>query len=103
MPVELSRDPGGKPITNVAHRVTRGNYADIDKNDFEWGYVGAGPNELAMNILYTRGVSEQESLRLSTLFAHDILSGIPQEGATIHEQVIDDWIRTQKSMPEQSA
>lgn len=103
MPVELHRDASGKPITNVAHRVTRGEYADIDKKDYEWGYVGAGPNELSMNILYSRGVSEQESLRLSALFTHDILSGIPQEGATIQEQIIDDWIRMQKSMPEQSA
>lgn len=97
MPVVLSLDPGGNPITNVPHRVTRGEYADIDKQSYGWGYVGAGPNELALNILFNRGLPENEALRLSTLFTHDILSGIPVEGASISEQVIDDWIRMKSS------
>lgn len=93
MAVELSRDSSGKPITNVPHRVTRGEYADIDKKDYEWGYVGSGPNELSLNILYNHGLPENDALALSAKFSQDIISGIPVEGARISAQVIEDWIR----------
>lgn len=93
MPVELSRDLNGKPITNVPHRVTRGDYADIDKKDYEWGHVGAGPDELSLNILYNHGLPEKDALALSAKFSQDIISGIPVEGARISAQVIEDWIR----------
>lgn len=92
MTTYLRRGPNGEPISNVPHRVTRGNDGDIDERLYEWGYPGAGPNELSMNILYNAGLSEADALRLSTFFTHDIISGIPHEGASIDDQVVWDWV-----------
>lgn len=95
MPIELSRDPNGKPLTNVPHRVTRRSDEDTSQIAFEWGYSGAGPYELSMNILFNHGLPEPEASRLCTKFTDDILSGIPHEGAQISDQVIGDWIAMQ--------
>ena len=93
MPVILSRGPNEEPITNVPHRVTRGEVKNIDQMAYDFGYQGAGPNELSMNILFnTSMVTEAEALALSTLFTQEVVCGIPHDGASIDDQIVIDWI-----------
>lgn len=93
MPVILSRGPKEEPITNVPHRVTRGEAKNIDQMAYDFGYHGAGPNELSMNILFNTGLlTEAEALALSTFFTQDIICGIPHNGASIDDQIINEWI-----------
>lgn len=93
MPVILSRGPKEEPITNVPHRVTRGEAKLIDQMAYEFGYTGAGPNELSLNILFnTNLLSEAEALALSTSFTQDIICGVPHSGATIDDQIVTEWI-----------
>lgn len=80
MSIVLRRSPNGEPETNVPYYVSRADEEDIPRRLFEWGYIGAGPNELAMNVLFNAGASESDASRLSSFFAHDIIAGIPRDG-----------------------
>ncbi len=44
--IVCKRDPSGRPLVNVPHRIVRHS-----PDGFEWGYGGSGPAELALNIL----------------------------------------------------
>lgn len=93
MPVVLSRGPKEEPITNVPHRVTRGEAKNIDQMAYEFGFVGAGANELSMNILFnTNLITEGEAMKLSTYFTQEIICSIPYNGASIDDQIVTDWI-----------
>lgn len=88
--IELERDKKGTPITNVIHSVSR--HKKGSPPNFEWGYIGSGPFELAMNILYHFGLEEPEANYFSTHFARDVLSYVPTEGGVVPEQQIREWL-----------
>lgn len=95
--VTLKRDGDGNAITNVPHVVSRHNKGNPP--NYEWGYAGTGPRELAMNILYHYGIEEPEADYFSRHFVDDILGRIERKtGGNISEQVIQEWI--EKMSPE---
>lgn len=89
--VNLSRDNAGKAIANVHHTVSRREKGDPP--NFEWGYQGTGPKELAMNILYSFGLDAADADYFARHFVDDILSRVPHEGGLITEQEIQSWIK----------
>lgn len=100
--VTLKRDSDGNAITNVPHVVSRHNKGSPP--NYEWGYLGAGPRELAMNILYHYGVEEPEADYFSRHFVDDILGRIDRTtGGEISEQVIQEWIDKMSPEIEKSA
>ncbi len=90
--IELERDKNGAVITNVIHSVSRHKKGSAP--NFEWGYVGSGPFELAMNILYHFGLDEPEADYFSTHFARDVLSYVPREGGIVTEQQVREWLNS---------
>lgn len=90
----LSRDTEKNVITNVPHLVSRKIKGEPPR--FEFGYVGTGPRELAMNILYLFGVAEPEADYFSRHFSEDLLSSIPEEGGVIPAKLIKDWLSTKR-------
>lgn len=88
--IELERDKDGTPVTNVIHSVSRHKKGTPPR--LEWGYIGTGPFELAMNILYHFGLEEPEADYFSTHFARDVLSYVPTEGGVVTEQQIREWL-----------
>lgn len=58
----------------------------------EFGYMGSGPADTALNIL-ALVVSPKEANRLHQRFKFDMLARIPREGGTMKMQDVVDWVR----------
>ena len=61
-------------------------------NDFEWGYHGAKPRDLAANILYFFGLPEEVARSLATDFSMDVMSGLRHEEDWITKEEFDQWM-----------
>lgn len=88
--VTLKRDRKGAAVTNVAHAINL--RAPYNPADFEWGYHGTGPRELAANILFQFGVSEEEAQKYATEFSYEVISNLPHAEAFISAARIREWI-----------
>lgn len=93
--VTLSRDREGVALTNVPHIINV--RAPLSPANYEWGYHGTGPRELAANILYQFGLQKTDATNLSTQFSQEVLSSLPHEKAYISAQRIKDWINEAKN------
>lgn len=94
--VVLTRDKKGIAVTNVPHVVSRHHKGTPP--EFEWGYVGSGPRELAMNILYHFGLEEPEADYFSKHFADQVLGRIDREkGGELTESAIAKWMDSMAS------
>lgn len=60
---------------------------------FEWGYLGSGPADLALNILYLF-LDFPRAWKLHQKFKREIIAGIPRQGASIKSNLIREWIRS---------
>jgi len=58
---------------------------------FEWGYLGSGPADLALNILYCF-LDYPRAWTLHQAFKEDFLAGMPAEGGEIKKDLINNWI-----------
>jgi hypothetical protein len=76
---------GGVAACSVPYRM------HIHSQDFEWGYGGSGPADLALNILLECGVSEQDALDLHQEFKWTFISTMPFEGGRIDRRIVVDW------------
>jgi hypothetical protein len=92
----LKRDANGLAVVNIKHRLklkTRHDLAmGLTSDDFEWSYFGAGPCELAANILFDSGLDERQSADLRSRFAREVLSSVPIEGGRLKRSEIQAWI-----------
>lgn len=93
----LYRDEDGIARANVRLRL-KGH------EDFEWGYMGSGPHNLALTILEAElrrmGISKKkgdqpskEAWVLHHNFVEDVISQIPLEGGTLLREEIEAWLR----------
>jgi hypothetical protein len=65
----------------------------LTSDTLEWGYFGAGPCELAANILYKFGVPEERAIDLRIKFARDVVANLNRNDARIPAETVHDWIR----------
>ncbi len=65
----------------------------LTSDTLEWGYFGAGPCELAANILFKFGVPEQQAIDLRVKFARDVIANLNRNNARIPAETVHDWIR----------
>lgn len=84
--ITVSRTDTGKKITNVARNVVKHSLSDYD-----WGYEGSGPAELALNCLmmfcdYTTAYNLHQS------FKTKFVGCIPKQGGTIKYYDIQQFI-----------
>lgn len=78
---------------NVGHKVS---WRSVDMSllsDFEFGYMGTGPHELSINILYEMGILHKDICRrLTSTFTEEVLNHLPNEGGIIKRRQVYDWI-----------
>lgn len=86
----LKRDPLGGIITNVPHAWVYHSPAG-----FEWGYLGSGPAELALNILLLF-VPRNIAWRCHQSFKEDFIACMPFEGGVIKREDIVIWLKGKK-------
>lgn len=79
---------GNVTKTNVPYLIHTGS----PSTDFEWGYHGAGPRDLAANILYFFGLPEKVAQSLATDFSMDVISGLRHEEDWITKEEFDRWM-----------
>lgn len=60
--------------------------------DFEWGYGGSGPADLALNILYCF-FDFNKAWKLHQMFKWTFIDIIPWEGGIIENEKIKVWIK----------
>lgn len=84
---EMTRDHDGPPKTNFPQRVIYHSYG------FEWGYMGSGPADLALNILAlcTNG---KTAVKLHQQFKEAFIATLPYEGGSITASRVREWIAT---------
>jgi len=93
----LYRDEDGIARANIRFRI-KGH------EDFEWGYMGSGPHNLALTILEAElrrmGISQEKGDRpskeawvLHHNFVEEVISRIPPKGGTLRREEIEAWIR----------
>lgn len=87
---------------NVGHQVS---WRSVDMSllsDFEFGYMGTGPHELSINILYEMGVLHRDVCRrLTSTFTEEVLSYLPNEGGIIKRKYVLDWMLSKRQKVEQ--
>ncbi|MDX1454866.1 MAG: hypothetical protein R3217_05345 [Gammaproteobacteria bacterium] len=105
----LDRDDDGNIYSSIPHRVSHYNVDQLD-----WGHIGPGPAELALNILdhflppgcdgekpvsLEKGEISAVTWRLHRAFMADHLVRLPYEGGCLHEGRIRRWILEYFSEP----
>ena len=60
--------------------------------DFEWGYSGSGPADLALNILYCF-LDFNSAWKLHQEFKREFISSMPKAGGTITNENIKAWLK----------
>ena len=63
--------------------------------EFNWGYGGASPSQLALAILLDVTSNPEEALRYSAWFKDDYVARWGDQWS-ISEQVVKDWLQIQK-------
>lgn len=85
------RDPGGAKRFNFNHSIKRHSPSGL-----EWGYMGSGPADFALNALLmftTREIAE----RLHQNFKAEFVAALSADGGTIKGVVIRAWIKLNNS------
>ncbi|GEM_PF-1995064 len=88
--VQVWRDVSG-PRTNVSHHINLRE--PMSPAGFEWGYHGAGPRELAANVLHHFGLQADEAKLLATEFSIDVISNLNKEKDWINKEEFSLWMK----------
>jgi hypothetical protein len=98
----IRRLHNGDVKCNVGHQVS---WRSVDMSllsDFEFGYIGTGPHELSINILYEMGVLHRDVCRrLTSVFTEEVLNYLPNEGGIIKRKDVLDWMLSKRQKVEQ--
>jgi Family of unknown function (DUF6011) len=84
--VILMRGNDKAALTNVTHKIFMHS-----PQGYEWGNMGKGAADLALNILFHFGTPEI-AIRWHQNFKHDFLATMPYEGGIIEGKNIKKWI-----------
>lgn len=67
----------------------------MHSDEFEWGYEGSGPSELALTIC-TRWFGIKNGRHLYQLVKSKFIATLPITGGTIIEDHVREWVAAQK-------
>jgi hypothetical protein len=82
--------------TNVPHLITQRRSIQ-DAPDFKLGYIGAGPKELAANVLWYSNVSDEgDCFRFAGEFQSDVLDKQIDEQGYLSATCIEAWLEDKK-------
>ncbi len=95
--ITLKRDKNGDAVTNVHHSINL--RAPYTAAKYEWGYLGAGPEQLAVDILAQFGLGEDEAKEHAKKFADDVLSTLPHAEAFLSATRVKEWISDRNDTP----
>ena len=104
--------PGGCPP------ILRHHSSDDCTTTQSWGYVGCGPDDLALNVLaaycpitaagktvklWDGHLVSDRAERYHQAFRRDFLESLAEEGGVVTEAEIRSWLREQDALPMESA
>lgn len=88
--VQVKRTDGETHV-NIPHAINlREPYTEAE---FEWGYHGTGPRELAANVLFHFGSSVEDAKLLAAEFSRDVISKLNHYHDWIHQSEVDFWLK----------
>ena len=91
--VVCKRDARGIAIvTGVRH-----DLVDLSPTGFEWGYLGAGPSDLALNILMHATGERDFAYRHCRQFRDEVVAWIPHAGGTLSAAKILAWVEARQN------
>lgn len=79
------------PIITIDGRTLEQKFI-LHSDGLEFGYMGSGPADTALNIL-ALVVSPHEATRLHQSFKFDVLSKIGREGGSLPLELVREWVR----------
>lgn len=94
-----ARTPGEPNEISIPHALklresdSVGRGASLTSHTMDWGYFGAGPCELAANVLYYFGVPAGKAKELRVQFAREVISNLDQNEARLSGATVLSWIR----------
>lgn len=97
--LKRARTPGGPNEISIPHALklrqpdAAGGTEPLTSDTMEWGYFGAGPCELAANVLHHFGVPADKAKELRIKFAREVVSNLNRNDARISAHTVSDWIR----------
>ncbi len=91
--VICKRDPQGRAVvTGVRH-----DLVDLSPTGFEWGYLGAGPNDLALNILLHATGERSFAFTHCRQFCEETVTQIPYAGGVLPATRIVEWVAARRN------
>lgn len=90
--ITFSRDGRERPHITIDGRELEQRFVLHSPDGLEFGYMGSGPSDTALNIL-ALVVSPHEAFRLHHIFKFDILGRIGREGGTLQLELVREWVR----------
>lgn len=97
--LKRARAPDEENTISIPHKLklrkpdAAGSIEPLTSDTMEWGYFGAGPCELAANVLYHFGLDEHQAKDLRTKFAKDVISNLNRNDARLPAATVRDWIK----------
>lgn len=84
------------PRTREAHAVVNGKplrHVGTHSKDFEWGYSGSGPADLAWSILADYLGDEEQAFQLHQQFKRKYVAGMDEWDWTLTADQLDAWLK----------
>lgn len=70
------------------------NYAP----EFEWGYLGSGPSQTSLGILYDITNDKELALKYHTDFKYEYIAQFDQDGFVLLESQVMSWLQDQQKL-----
>jgi hypothetical protein len=97
--LKRARDPNSDNEISIPHTLKlrqpdgEGRFEPLTSDTMEWGYFGAGPCELAANVLYHFGMPADKAKELRVKFAREVISNLNKNDARLGAHTVVDWIK----------
>lgn len=89
-PVQVKR-VGQETYVTIKHTINLRE--PLSPANFEWGYVGTGPRQLAANVLNHFGCTAQEARLLADDFCRDVISKLNSDLDFVNDEEVKTWIK----------
>ena len=80
-------EDGRAVVTGVRH-----DLVVLSPTGFEWGYCGAGPSDLALNILLSATGDRNFAFRHNVRFRDEVVGRIPLSGGVLRAGEVLEWV-----------
>ena len=80
-------EDGRAVVTGVRH-----DWVLSSPSGLEWGYVGLGPRDLALNVLLKATGDRDFAARHRARFCMDVAAQIPHSGGTMQSKDVLEWV-----------